>query len=555
MKIRELLNGIPSEFSPEILCGDVEGEVFGICNDNRKLKPKDIFICISGEHFDSHTIIPEIISGGASLIVVEREPEACMGDTGVGTSNAEAGKGDMENFMGDAESYVVILKVNDSRAVAPFLAKTFYGNPWDKLVTVGITGTKGKTTTTHMLAAILREDGNLTGTIGSTGAVIPCCDEIESVSGAERFHCEPCEETPGYVVYKLSNTTPDAIELQMYLAMMVAAGCSHAVVEVSSQAHKMHRTDGIIFDYGIWLNIEHGDHIGGGEHADFDEYLECKAAVLNQSRLGFVNVDSPYLDEFLSRVELPKDRVFTFGTSQGADYRCADLNKYYNEEKRTAGLSFDVSAQEAVASALLKVGLPGEFNMYNALAAFTVADKMGIEVDTVNRALSDLRVRGRLDMVLDTGKFRVFIDSAHSGYSTEAHLKSLREYHPNRIICVFGAGGNRDPERRFGMGEASAKYADFSIVTSEHNRFEPFELISADIIEGIHRGEAAVGHAADYVVIPDRREAIEYALDHAENGDIITILGLGSDTYQSENGIKKPHSDAKVVREWARDRL
>ena len=526
VKIKDLLERVPYT----LLQGSLETDVTGLCHDNRKLLPGDVFICFRGFRFDSHDIAPEVAAAGASLIVTEHDV-------------------DLEKIPACA----TVIRVEDTRRASPLLAAAFYGHPAERMTTVGITGTKGKTTTTHMMADVLRAAGFRTGTIGSSGAIVPDDPAIRTIHGADRFHAIPCEETPGYLCYKLSNTTPDAMELQMYLAMMAAAGCTHAVVEVSSQAMKQYRVGGIFFDYGIWTNIETGDHIGPNEHKDFDEYMRCKAALMDQSRVRFINVDDPHAQKFQTlfdrREDCEEKTLYTYGQNPDADYCGSDLESYYSEETRRAGIRFAV---RGLCSRSVEVNIPGHFTMYNALAVTAVAHRMGLPAQALE-ALGRMRIRGRMDIVFDNGHIRVCVDSSHSGYSTRNHLQGLREYHPRRLVCIFGAGGNRAIARRYEMGEASAELADVSIITSEHNRYEPFERICADILTGVHRAEEAMGHPADYRVIPDRKEAIRYALSTAQEGDLITILGLGSDTYQEENGVKHPHNDTEFARQTARE--
>ncbi|MGI6106703.1 MAG: Mur ligase family protein [Lachnospiraceae bacterium] len=543
MKIKDLIRGIPCTW----LAGDPETEVTGICHDNRKMRQGDAFICVAGARFDTHTLIGQIAEAGASLIVVEKDVPLPRGAAAV--------------------------RVEDSRLACPLLAAAFYGHPAEKMKTVGITGSKGKTTTAHMAAQMLRCAGKTVGTIGTNGAIMPDRPERNEIPGADRKTCHPCGETPGSVVYELDNTTPDPIELQMYLAMMAKAGCTHAVIEVSSQAMKQHRVDGFIFDCGIWTNIEEGDHIGPNEHKDFAEYLRCKAGLINHSRIGFVNCDDPHLDAFLRYVNLsdgsdgrPK-RLWYFGTSQKADFRLSGFRETFDENEKRPGIAFDVTLREPAGgepaeggekaadagdggtrTEHLTAAFPGKFNMYNAAAAFCAADRMGVPVSAVNEGLNRLKIRGRFDIVFDNGHFRVCVDFAHNGYSTRNHLSALREYRPRRIVCVFSADGNRSVYRRTEMGEASALLADFSIVTEGHNRFETFEAICSDILKGIESAEKQMGHKACYWVIPNRETAIRYAIENAQEGDFITILGLGHESYQEENGKKYPHADIEYVR-------
>ena len=272
MKISELLQRIDYT----VLQGDLSEEITGICHDNRMLQKGDAFICISGARFDTHTMAGELAKK-AALLVVEKPVEL------------------------DADCKTAVVQVASTRDIVAALAAAFYGYPSEKVVCIGITGSKGKTTCTHMMADILRAAGYLTGTIGTNGAIMPAgCDH--AVWGSDKYSCAPCNETPGYDCYELNNTTPDPMELQMYLAMMVKAGCTHVVLEVSSQGMKQKRVATVDFAYAVWTNIETGDHIGPNEHKDFEEYLYCKAMLLNQSRRAYVNCDDRHLDAFMKYV-------------------------------------------------------------------------------------------------------------------------------------------------------------------------------------------------------------------------------------------------------------
>ena len=486
MKIKELLERV----SYQLLQGNLEQEITGYSHDNRQVKKGDMFICIKGARFDTHECVQEVAAKGAKMIVTER-PIFVPGD-------------------------VTVILVDDTRKISPLLAAAFYGYPAEKMVTIGITGSKGKTTVTHMLADILRKSGKNVGTIGTNGAII------------------------GKQIYELNNTTPDAQEVQMYLRMMVDAVCTHAVIEVSSQGMKQHRVDGITFDYGIWTNISEGDHIGPNEHKNFEEYLYCKAMLLQHSKQAFVHIDDSHVDALMRYVTVP---VVFYGYDKKADYRAKAVEKTYCEEKGEPGLHFHV---EGKCQMDIQVNMPGEFNVMNALAAVCVADTMGVSEKVINEALTHLNIKGRIDMVY-RGAFSVCVDFAHNGYSTRNLLEALREYRPKRLVCVFGADGNRSKSRRYEMGEASGKLADLSIVTAGHNRYEQFE----DILKDIHKGlDKTTG---SYIVIPNRKQAIRYAIEHANEGDVITIIGLGHENYQEENGMKYPHSDTEFVKQVIRE--
>ena len=505
------------------LQGDLECEVTGFSHDNREVNEGDLFVCIRGARFDTHGCVDSIAEKKASVIVVEQEVPLPDG--------------------------VTVVLVADTRIAEALLACAYYGYPSEKLTTVGITGSKGKTTTTHMIADILRADGKKVATLGTNGAIID------------------------NKIYELNNTTPDALEVQMYLSMMVKSGCEYAVIEVSSQGLKQHRVSGIDFDYGIFTNISAGDHIGPNEHKDFAEYLYCKGCLIRQSKVGIVNIDDEHTGEMLKGIDTP---VITYGTLGNADYIAENIRKIKipgsqisdiyiknetdnslnkqinaayiendteeginkkstkkeNTDKKNSNLinpaiSFDVKGK--LEDSFI-VNLPGVFNVKNALAAISVCHELNISDNAMKNALNHLNIKGRLDMVYRSDKFSVCVDFAHNGYSTRNLLEALREYRPKRLVCVFGADGNRSKSRRYEMGEASGKLADLSIVTAGHNRWETFEQICKDIQVGLAKTTGS------YIIIPKRQEAIRYAIEHAEEGDVITIIGLGHETYQEESG-------------------
>lgn len=481
-----------------LLHGTLDGEILGICTDNRRCEAGDAFICITGARFDTHQCVEELAQKKAALIVVRADWAAAHG------AELEA-----------LPAQTAVVSTEDTRLAKAEIAAAWYGHPADRLITVGITGSKGKTTTTHMLAAMLKEAGIFAGTIGTNGVMI----------GSEQ--------------YELNNTTPDSEEMQMYLAKMVSAGCTAAVIECSSQGLMQHRTGGFTFDYGIFTNIAEGDHVGPNEHKSFEEYLYCKGMLLKNAKRGIVNADDPHIDGLLSGVHTP---LLFYGEEGQAHLRPLDYEAHTIEKTfdgRDPGLAFDVRGRLA---GHFDVNLPGVFNVGNALAAIAAAEQMGVPIPAMQRALKTLSIKGRLDMVYRSDKFQVCVDFAHNGYSTRNLLLALREFCPKRLVCIFGADGNRAKSRRYEMGEASGRLADLSIVTSGHNRYESFEQIFEDISVGLSRTAGA------YIVIPDRKEAIRYAIEHVEQGDLIAIIGLGHETYQEENGVKYPYSDTEYVR-------
>ncbi len=489
MKASALLTG--TEY--QLLSGCAGTEVSGVSRDNRKAAPGDLFICTAGARFDTHddAVIQALYENGIRVFVAEKEIH-CPEDA-------------------------TVFLVKNTRIAATSIYGALNGYPAEKMTMIGITGSKGKTTTTHMLAEILRAAGHKVGTIGTNGAMY-----------ADEAH-------------ELANTTPDYDELQMYLRKMVESGCDTAVIEVSSQGMKMHRADGFVFDYAVWLNIQEGDHIGPNEHESFEDYMFCKAELLNHARVRLAYRDDPFRDAFIRYVNGP---VEWFGSSEDCDYRATDIEKTFDEETGLPGIRFHAGGR---LDTEIRSNFPGTFNTWNALAACAVADHMGATAEQMNRGLANVHIKGRDDIVYRGPKFSVCVDFAHNGASTWSHLTALREYRPRRLVCVFGADGNRSKGRRYGMGEAAGTLADFSIVTSGHNRWETFEQILADTEVGLHKAPHP-----NYIAIKDRREAIRYAIEHAEEGDLITIIGLGHETWQEEMGVKRHHSDTEYVQEVLR---
>lgn len=517
MKGTELLKN--TEY--RLLRGSAEQEISAVIVDNRKIVPGCLFICIRGVNFDAHEHIEEIARSGAAVIVIEESwlEKNSLPDTG------------------DA----AVLSVHNTREAKAYAFSAWYGEPSKKMTCIGITGSKGKTTTAALMMSILEEAGRKAGIIGTNGVQI----------GGEQ--------------HDLANTTPDSDDMQKYLAEMVEAGCEYAVIECSSQGLMLHRPDAIDFDYGIFTNIEEGDHVGPNEHRSFEEYLYCKSLMLRWSRVGIVNRDDIHVDRLLDGVDTPilfygHEGRFDVnsrsgavgGYEQGASREDEDPRKIENkplsyiisgETKETRdgdpGIRFRVAGK---LQGEFFVGLPGIFNAENALAALAVMNECGIPEDAMRKAIEHVHIKGRIDMVYRSKDFNVCVDFAHNGYSTRNLLQALREYEPKRLICIFGADGNRARSRRTEMGEASGNGADLSIVTSGHNRWETFEQILPAIEEGLAKTDG------DYIVIPNRKDAIRYAVENRKPGDLITIIGLGHENYQEEKGVKYPYSDTDFVR-------
>lgn len=491
MTVKELLERI--EYT--IVKGTDDCDVSGISYDNRKVTEGDLFVCIRGAYFDTHNVTEDIARAGAAAIIVDRawaEAQAEETIKGIGCN---------------------IIAVSDTRIAKAAVSAAWNGYPSEKMTVIGITGSKGKTTTSHMVWSMLGAAGIKAGLVSTTGGHI----------GDKSIH--------------FGTSTPDSDKMQAFLAEMVDEGCEYAVVECSSQGLKLHRTDCIDFDYGIFLNIEKGDHISPTEHKDFAEYLNCKRRLLRSSKTCIVNGDDKHLDEMLDGVA---GRIIRYGKSDDSDHVISDIKETELDSRPCVSFRLDET--------VYTIGMPGTFNVGNAASACIAAKECGIPEDAVKEALIDIKVPGRLDMVYRSDDLSVCVDYAHNGLSTRNLLKALRSYKPKRLVCVFGCGGDRDKDRRPEMGEASGKLADLSIITTEHNRFEEFQDILKNIMEGMERTDGK------YEIIEDRKEAIRHAIVDSQPGDLITILGIGNDGYQHDHGRDIPHDDIgyskQCVEEW-----
>ena len=373
-----------------------------------------------------------------------------------------------------------------------------------------MTGTKGKTTTTYLIKSILENAGYKVGLIGT----------IETIIGDEHVPSK--------------NTTPESYGLQETFRKMADNGIEVCVMEASSQGFLMKRTLGTEFEIGIFTNLE-PDHIGPNEHDSFENYMECKSMLFRQCKAGILNADDEHLEGILKGHTC---EVFTYGMSENADYRASNVKLF--EEKGVLGISFSVNGR---INTDVAIDMPGKFSLYNALTAVSVCSYLGIKEDAIKSALKSAKVKGRIEMVPVSDDFTLMIDYAHNAMALESLLTTLKEYESGRLVCVFGCGGNRAKSRRFEMGEVSGRLADFTIITSDNPRFEePLDII-ADIVTGIEKTDG------EYIKIPDRKEAIKYAIENGRKGDIIVLAGKGHEDYQEIKGVKYPMDERVLISE------
>lgn len=468
-------------------------EVTGITNDSRKIVPGGLFFCIVGMKSNGHAFAASAVLSGARFLVVS-EPV------------------DLSGVPEEIRGEVTLICTDNTRKAMALLSAAFYGYPAEKLRIIGVTGTKGKTTTTYLIRSILESAGIKTGLIGT----------IETIIGEKHM--------PD------ANTTPESIVLQKTFAEMVEAGIDAVVMEVSSQALMLDRTAGIPFEIGIFTNIS-PDHIGPGEHKDFADYMACKGRLFRQCRIAVVNGDDPHTKDVLAGNTC--ERIETFGMEPSDDLRAEDLALI--EKPGELGISFRT---EGTVTLRAEVPTPGTFSVYNALAAIAAAAHFGVTTEEITEALKTARVRGRIEMVPVPGNFTLLIDYAHNAVALESLLTTLRAYHPHRLVCLFGCGGNRSKLRRFEMGETAGRIADFTIITSDNPRDEDPMAIIKDIVDG---GMAKTD--GEYITIPDRREAIRYAIDHGGPGDIVVLAGKGHEDYQEIRGKRYPMDERVIIRE------
>ncbi|MBQ2152882.1 MAG: UDP-N-acetylmuramoyl-L-alanyl-D-glutamate--2,6-diaminopimelate ligase [Clostridia bacterium] len=466
-----------------VLQGNTDIEINKLVYDSRKVEPGDVFVCLKGYNVDAHKFADSAVEKGAAAIVLSDELK-------------------LED--------VTVIKVDDTRKALAYMSAAFFDYPAKEMISIALTGTKGKTTTASMVQSILEHGGIKTGTIGTLGIVI------------------------GGNLYKTNNTTPESFEIQQALRNMVNEGCKAFVIEASSLGLKWHRTDAIDFDYGVFTNFSH-DHIGDSEHATLEEYLDCKKLLFKQCRLGIINKDSEVYSTVAADALCPME---TFGFTDDCDVSASEGE--LTRRPGFLGVSFTVGGYD---NYRVNVGVPGKFNIYNALAAISVCRHCGVSREAILSGLENVKVKGRVEPVKVSDDFTLLIDYAHNALSMENVLTTLRQYNPNRLITMFGAGGNRPKVRRYEMGEISGNLSDLSVITEDNSRFEDV----MDIIEDIKTGIAKTD--GKYVVVPNRKDAIRYCINNAQKGDIIVLAGKGHEDYQEIKGVKYHMDERELIAE------
>ncbi|MBO5372735.1 MAG: UDP-N-acetylmuramoyl-L-alanyl-D-glutamate--2,6-diaminopimelate ligase [Lachnospiraceae bacterium] len=470
----------------EYVCmqGTLDKTITDFVYDSRKVTKDSLFVCIEGTVVDGHTFAAEVAKKGAGVLIVSKDvivPET-----------------------------VTVIKVADTRYAMAVLSAAYFDYPAEQIKVIGITGTKGKTTTTYMVKSILEGAGYKVGLIGTIETII------------------------GDTVIPSANTTPESYLVQKYFREMADIGCDCCVMEVSSQGLMMHRTAGFMFEMGIFTNIE-PDHIGPNEHASFEEYMACKSLLFRQCKVGILNADDSHCEDILKGHTC---EVETFGFSENADIRAMDMQLIH--KPGYLGVAYHVSGKMDFD---VEIDVPGKFSVYNSLTAISICRHFQVNIDTMKKALKQAKTKGRIEMIKVSDDFTLMIDYAHNAMSLESLLSTLKAYNPGRLVCLFGCGGNRAKARRFEMGEVSGKMADLTIITSDNPRNEEPQAIIDDIKTGINKTDGK------YVEIIDRKEAIRYAIVNGKRGDVIVLAGKGHEDYQEIKGVKYPMDERVLIAE------
>ncbi|MBR2289603.1 MAG: UDP-N-acetylmuramoyl-L-alanyl-D-glutamate--2,6-diaminopimelate ligase [Clostridia bacterium] len=484
MELKKILNGIENYKAK----GNIEIDVLSIEDNSKNVKPGSLFVAVKGFDFDGHKFVDEAISNGATAVILDM--------------NA-----DLKKIKIPEDVTVVI--VQDSRIALAVVACNFYGNSSKKFTLIGVTGTKGKTTTCYMIKSILEKAGKKVGLIGT----------IENFIG---------EKSLG----ESDRTTPGSVELQRMFYQMAKEKCDVVVMEVSSQSLKLNRVLGSYFDIGVFTNFSE-DHISEKEHPDMEDYFKSKEKLFAMCPKGFVNADD------FKAWQLEKDSPKCEFKTYGIDNNCELLAK----DVTVTNISVDYKVKIGTKNERIKVNIPGRFSVYNSLAAISVAQELGASIENIKEGLAETQVPGRSEMVNLDIQYPVMIDYAHTVSSLTNILTAVKAYTQGRVICVFGCGGDRDKEKRPLMGEVAGKIADYTIVTTDNPRTEKPEDIVAEIEAGIAKTKGK------YEVIVDRKEAIRKALETMNRKDMVVICGKGHEKYQEINKEKFPFDEREIVKE------
>ncbi|EJT6540869.1 UDP-N-acetylmuramoyl-L-alanyl-D-glutamate--2,6-diaminopimelate ligase [Clostridium perfringens] len=462
MILKSLLKGLDYE----VIKGNEESKVQNIRYDNRKIEQGDAFVCVKGFKVDGHSFIGDAIKKGANVLIVQEDVSV--------------------------QEDITIIKVRDTRKALAIMSSNYFGNPKDKLKIIGITGTNGKTTSAFIIKSILEKAGFMTGLIGT----------IANYIGNKKVDAV--------------RTTPESYELHELFKNMVDAGVEYCVMEVSSHSLELDRVYGIQFEEGIFTNLTR-DHLDF--HKTFENYYNAKFKLFERSNHSIINLDDPYGANIVKDIEERgvKTKVSTFSIEKESDFKAFEIKSHSN------GSEFKVNLEKVEE---FYINIPGEYNIYNSLGCIICAHNLNIPMDKIKEGLSDVVIPGRCELVAKEKNlpYSIIIDYAHTPDGLENVLSTVKAFTKNRMISVFGCGGDRDKVKRPQMGKIGCELSDIVIITSDNPRSEePMDIIN-DIVKPLNYD--------NFVIEVNRKEAIRKAMNMALEGDVIVIAGKGHETYQ-----------------------
>ena len=465
MILKSLLKGLDYE----VIKGNEESKVQNIRYDNRKIEQGDAFVCVKGFKVDGHSFIGDAIKKGAKTLIVQEDVSV--------------------------QEDITIIKVRDTRKALAIMSSNYFGNPKDKLKIIGITGTNGKTTSAFIIKSILEKAGFMTGLIGT----------IANYIGNKKVDAV--------------RTTPESYELHELFKNMVDAGVEYCVMEVSSHSLELDRVYGVQFEEGIFTNLTR-DHLDF--HKTFENYYNAKFKLFERSNHSIINLDDPYGANIVKDIEERgvKTKVSTFSIEKESDFKAFEIKSHSN------GSEFKVNLEGIEEVEEFSINIPGEYNIYNSLGCIICAYNLNIPMNKIKEGLSDVVIPGRCELVAKEKNlpYSIIIDYAHTPDGLENILSTVKAFTRNRMISVFGCGGDRDKVKRPQMGKIGCELSDIAIITSDNPRSEePMDIIN-DIVKPLNYD--------NFVIEVNRKEAIRKAMNMALEGDVIVIAGKGHETYQ-----------------------
>ena len=481
MQLKKILNNIEYE----IINGTIDIDIKDISYDSREIKQNYAFVCLIGIDTDGHNYIKEAIKNGATCKNV------------------------------DINTTTTIIKIKDTRQQLSIMSANLFGNPQEKLIKIGITGTKGKTSTSWILKKIIEETKEKVGIIGTLGTYID-----------------------NYQI-KHKNTTPESYQIQKFMKQMVDNNIKYLIMEASSTALKVGRINNITFDYAIFTNLS-TDHIGPREHPTYEDYKNSKIKLFKQSKIGIINKDDQAFEEIKNQATC---KIYTYGKNKTSDIIIKDIKYQQNQNKLTTTFTLETKGNRTT----YEIPAPGEFSAQNSASAILVARLLGINETQIKKGLQKFKVEGRCE-IINIGNKNIIIDFAHNQLSMESLIKTIKKYHPKKIITIFGCGGGRSKQIRYELGKTAGKLSDLSIITTDNPRNDNIEDIIRDIEKGIKEEQG------QYEIIKDRKEAIIHALDIVKEHEIILLLGKGHEKYQEIQGKKYPFDEKEIINNYIKGR-